>query len=49
MRSEVIADKIMTEVYEEVKTFISETIANHRTVNFGEIEEKVSELSNVKQ
>ena len=46
MRSEVIADKIMAEVYEEVKTFISETIANHRTVNFGEIEEKVSELRN---
>lgn len=45
MRSEAIADKIMTEVYEEVKTFISDTIANHRTVSFGEIEEKVSELS----
>jgi len=46
MRSEVIADKIMTEVYEEVKTFVSETIANRRKVDFGEIEEKISELSN---
>jgi hypothetical protein len=45
MLSEVIADKIMTEVYGEVKTFVSETIANRRTVSFGEIEEKVSELS----
>ena len=45
MRSEAITDKIMTEVYEEVKAFVSETIANHRTVDFGGIEEKVQELS----
>ena len=45
MRSEAITDKIMTEVYEEVKTFVSEIITNHRTVDFGGIEEKVQELS----
>lgn len=45
MRSEAITDKIMTEVYSEVKTFMSEIIANHRKVDFGEIEEKVEELS----
>jgi len=45
MRSEKIAEKIMTQVHEGVKDFISEIIANHRTVDFGKIEEKVQELS----
>lgn len=45
MYSETIAKKIMSEMYEEIKGFISETIANRRTVDFGEIEDKVQELS----
>ena len=45
MRSEAIAEKIMTEVHEGVKDFMSETIANHRTLDFGKIEEKVQGLS----
>ena len=45
MYSETIAKKIMSEMYEEIKGFISETIANRRTVSFGEIEGKVQELS----
>lgn len=45
MRSEAITKKIMSEMCEEVKGFISETLANRRTVDFGEIEVRVSELS----
>ena len=45
MRSETIAKKIMSEMYEQIKGFISETIANRRTVNFGEIEGELQELS----
>lgn len=45
MYSETITEKIMSEMYEEIKGFISETIANRRTVSFGEIEDKVQELS----
>ena len=45
MRSETIAEKIMSEMYEEIKGFISEIIANHRSVDFGEIEDQVQELS----
>ena len=45
MRSETITEKIMSEMYEEIKGFISEIIANHRSVDFGEIEDKVQELS----
>lgn len=45
MRSETIAKKIMSEMYEQIKGFISETIANHRTVDFGKIEGKIQELS----
>lgn len=45
MHSETIAEKIMSEMYEEIKGFISETIANRRTVDFGEIEDNVQELS----
>ena len=43
MRSEKIAEKIMTQAHEGVKDFISEIIADHRTVDFGKIEEKVQQ------
>lgn len=45
MRSEAITKKIMSEMCEQVKGFISETLANRRSVDFGEIEVRVSELS----
>jgi hypothetical protein len=45
MRSEAIAEKIMSEMYEEIKGFISEIIANRRSVDFGKIETEVQELS----
>lgn len=45
MRSEVIAEKIMSEMCAGVKEFMSGVIGNHRTVDFGEIEDKVQELS----
>jgi hypothetical protein len=45
MRSEKIARKIITKIREEVKDFMSETIANHRTIEFGEIEDRIQELS----
>ncbi len=45
MRSETIAKKIMSEMYEQIKGFISETIANSRTVDLGKIEDTVQELS----
>ena len=35
MRSEAIAERIMSETYEEIKGFISETLANRRRVDFG--------------
>jgi len=45
MRSEAIAERIMTETYEEIKGFISDTLANRRSVDFGGLEDKISELS----
>lgn len=45
MRSEAIAERIMSETYEEIKGFISETLANRRSVDFGTLEDKISELS----
>ena len=45
MRSEAIAERIMSETYEEIKGFISETLANRRRVDFGTLEDKISELS----
>lgn len=45
MRSEAIAGKIMTEMIAEVKDFMSAVIANCRSIDFGEIEEKATELS----
>ncbi|MHA2119050.1 MAG: hypothetical protein ACW98J_09025 [Candidatus Thorarchaeota archaeon] len=45
MLSKTIAEKIMSEMYEEIKGFISEIIANHRSVDFGEIEDKIQDLS----
>lgn len=34
MRSEKIAQKIMTEIHEQVKDFIAEVIALHRSMDF---------------
>jgi len=45
MRSDAIAEKIMSETYEEIKGFISDTLANVRTVDFESLEDKISELS----
>ena len=45
MRSEAIAERIMSETYEEIKGFISETLASRRSVDFGALEGKISELS----
>jgi len=44
MLSEKIANEIMTEIHEVVKEFVSETIANRRSVGFGQLETRVSEL-----
>ena len=45
LRSEAIAEKIMSEIHESVKEFMSEVIANARRLSFGEIEDHVQELS----
>jgi len=44
MLSEKIASEIMTEIHEKVKGFVSETVANRKTVSFDQIETQVSEL-----
>lgn len=44
MLSEKIANEIMTEIHEVVKDFVSDMIANHKSVSFDEIETRVSEL-----
>ena len=44
MLSERIANEIMAEMHEVVKGFISDTIANGRSVSFDDIETQVSEL-----
>jgi hypothetical protein len=44
MLSERIANEIMTEIHELVKEFMSETIANRRSLSFDEIESHESEL-----
>jgi hypothetical protein len=44
MLSEKIASEIMTEIHEKVKDFVSETVANRKTVSFDQIETQVSEL-----
>ena len=44
MFSERITNEIMTKIHELVKEFVSETIANRRSVCFGDIETQVSEL-----
>lgn len=44
MLSERIANEIMTEIHEMVKGFVSETLANRRSVSFDDIETQVSEL-----
>ncbi len=45
MRSEAIAEKIMTEMIAVVKDFMSVVIANGKSIDFGEIEEQATELS----
>jgi hypothetical protein len=45
-RSETITEKIMTEIYPKVKEFMSETISHNKELDFGQIEEKVLDLSN---
>ena len=44
MLSERIAHEIMTEMHEVVKDFVSDTIANCKSVCFDEIETRVLEL-----
>ena len=44
MLSEKIANEIMTEMQEMVKDFVSDTIADRRSVGFDQIETRVSEL-----
>jgi len=44
-KSESITEKIMTEIYPKVKEFVSETIIHSKDIDFGQIEEKVSDLS----
>ena len=44
MLSEKIANEIMTEIQEVVKDFVSDTIADRRSVSFDQIETRVSEL-----
>jgi hypothetical protein len=44
MRSDKIAQKIMSEMGKLVKDFVSEMICNHRSVSFGHIEERVTEI-----
>jgi len=41
-----ILRKIMTEIYPKVKEFMSETISHNKELDFGQIEEKVLDLSN---
>jgi hypothetical protein len=41
-----ILRKIMTEIYPKVKEFMSETIGHNKELDFGQIEEKVLDLSN---
>lgn len=45
MRSEAITEEIMAEICEGVKVFISGVISHRKEMDFGEIEAKVSELS----
>jgi hypothetical protein len=45
MRSEKIANEIMSKLHEEVKSFLSGVISHRRSMSFGEIEDAVSELS----
>jgi len=45
-KSESITEKIMTEIYPKIKEFVSETIVRSKEMDFGQIEEKVSDLSN---
>jgi hypothetical protein len=45
-KSESITEKIMTEIYPKVKEFVSEAIIHSKEIDFGQIEEKVSDLSN---
>ncbi len=47
MRSEKIAQKIMTELHEQVKDFIAEVIALHRSMDFASVEGRASELSDM--
>ena len=47
MRSEKIAQKIMTEIHEQVKDFIAEVIALHRSMDFASVEARASELSDM--
>ena len=44
MLSEKIANEIMAEIQEMVKDFVSDTIADRRSVSFDQIETRVSEL-----
>ena len=44
MLSEKIANEIIAEIHEEVKDFVSDTIADRGSVSFEDIETRVSEL-----
>jgi len=45
LKSEAITEEIMTEIYPEVKEFISEVIIHSKNIDFGHIEEGTLDLS----